>query len=107
MKIEHTKNALDDVLKAVADVAGSDTAALVLNHLELSRYAAEKLMEHEVSERAGDRYSHNKPHAGRYRRWGSNVSARATTCCFLGLRAEVDAVWQQGVVSSWRCGVDS
>jgi transposase-like protein len=29
-------------------------------------------MEHEVSERAVDRYSHNKPHAGRYRRWGSN-----------------------------------
>lgn len=72
MKIEHTKNALDDVLKAVAEVAGSDTAALVLNHLELSRYAAEKLMEHEVSELAGDRYSHDKPHAGRYRRWGSN-----------------------------------
>jgi hypothetical protein len=42
MKIEHTKNALDDVLKAVADVTGSDMAALVLNHLELSLYASER-----------------------------------------------------------------
>ncbi|MBU3742007.1 MAG: rhomboid family intramembrane serine protease [Candidatus Kapabacteria bacterium] len=29
------------------------------------------------------------------------VSARATTCCVLGLRAEVDLVRQQGVVASW------
>lgn len=37
MKIEHTKHALDDVLKVAAEVAGSDTAALVLNHMELTR----------------------------------------------------------------------
>jgi hypothetical protein len=29
------------------------------------------------------------------------VSTRATTCCVLGLRAEVDPVRQQGVVASW------
>jgi hypothetical protein len=39
MKIQHTKNVFDNVLKAVAEVAGSDTAVLVLNHLERSRYA--------------------------------------------------------------------
>jgi type I restriction enzyme R subunit len=36
-----------------------------------------------------------------------DASARASTCCVLGLRAEVDPVRQQGVVASWRCGVDA
>ena len=35
------------------------------------------------------------------------VSTRATTCCVLGLRAEVDPVRQQGVVSRRRCGIDA
>ncbi|MBU3680185.1 MAG: hypothetical protein FGM32_11385 [Candidatus Kapabacteria bacterium] len=36
-----------------------------------------------------------------------SVSARATTCCLLGLRAEDDLMRQQGVVASWRRGVDA
>lgn len=42
--------------------------------LHLLRHYAEmaRLMEEEVETLAGERYSRDKPHEGRYRRWGQN-----------------------------------
>ncbi|MBI2794156.1 MAG: transposase [Ignavibacteria bacterium] len=74
MSTKHTlkNNELEAAFSSMAGTTGDDTAALVLNHLELSRHAIEWLMQRETSERAGDRYSHNKPHEGRFSRWGIN-----------------------------------
>lgn len=45
----------------------------VLKHqLDLSRMLINDLLEDEVKSYAGPRYSHNKPHDGRYSRWGIN-----------------------------------
>lgn len=72
MSTKHTNPQVAAVIDAIAEVAGDETLSLVLNHLELSRHAAQHLMEREVAELAGERYSHQKPHGGRYSRWGSN-----------------------------------
>lgn len=45
---------------------------LVPNHLELSRRTAPQLIELATAEYAGARYSHDKPHEGRYSRWRVN-----------------------------------
>lgn len=72
MQTKHTNPEIAAVIDAIATVAGDETLSLVMNHLELSRHAAQHLMEREVVELAGERYSHRKPHEGRYSRWGSN-----------------------------------
>jgi transposase-like protein len=72
MSTKHTNPQVAAVIDAIVEVAGDETLSLVLNHLELSRHAAQHLMEREVAELAGERYSHQKPHGGRYSRWGSN-----------------------------------
>ncbi len=46
--------------------------ALLQHHLELARIFVGELLEEEVEEKAGTRYSHDKPHDGRYSRWGTN-----------------------------------
>lgn len=46
--------------------------AILENHLMLCQLFIRELFEEEVIERAGDRYSHTKPHEGRYSRWGYN-----------------------------------
>lgn len=46
--------------------------ALLQHHLELARIMVSEFLEEEVEEKAGERYSHDKPHGGRYSRWGTN-----------------------------------
>lgn len=72
MESKHTKADVASVMRALQEIAGDDMVGLVLNHLELSRRTASQLMELETAEYAGARYSHDKPHEGRYSRWGSN-----------------------------------
>lgn len=45
---------------------------LLQHHMELSRLLINEVLEDEVRQYAGERYSHDKPHAGRYHRWGWN-----------------------------------
>jgi transposase-like protein len=40
--------------------------------VKLARIFVSELLEEEVEEKAGERYSHGKPHDGRYSRWGTN-----------------------------------
>jgi transposase-like protein len=42
------------------------------HHLDISRMLVNDILEDEVKSYTGDWYSHDKPHDGRYRRWGSN-----------------------------------
>lgn len=45
---------------------------LIHNHLALCQILLNELLEEEVIEKAGERYSRSKPHDGRYSRWGFN-----------------------------------
>jgi transposase-like protein len=46
--------------------------ALIEHHMELARMLVREILDEEVCQLAGERYSRNKPYAGRYSRWGSN-----------------------------------
>jgi hypothetical protein len=66
-KTEKSKT-FDEVLK-------SDTItklALLKNQYEISMMLIQEILEDEIRHYAGDRYSHDKPHGGRYSRWGNN-----------------------------------
>lgn len=45
---------------------------LLINHIEMSKILANEIMNDEIEKLSGERYSHEKPHDGRYSRWGSN-----------------------------------
>ncbi len=45
---------------------------LLQNQLKLSQLLVESILETEVCELSGRRYSHDKPNEGRYSRWGTN-----------------------------------
>ena len=63
----HVKK-LRELLEAPLDVK-----RLVMQHYqEVVRLLAREFMEQEVEELAGRRYHRDKPHDGRYVRWGSN-----------------------------------
>jgi transposase-like protein len=66
---------IEAALSSLFEVITEETAPLILNHLELSRQAALTVMQQQAAEYAGDRYGHDKPHDGRYSRWGSNPSS--------------------------------
>lgn len=59
---------LSDVLRQGIDVK----LHLLQHHTEMARLLAREVMEDEVITRAGEAYDREKPHGGRYRRWGSN-----------------------------------
>jgi transposase-like protein len=42
------------------------------HHLDISRMLVNDILEDEVRNYTGDRYSHDKPYDGRYSRWGTN-----------------------------------
>ena len=42
------------------------------HHLDISRMLVNDILEDEVNQYAGYWYSHDKPHNGRYSRWGTN-----------------------------------
>ncbi len=53
--------------------SGIETKIAVLqNHFEMSLILINSILEDEVQRYSGERYSRNKPHNGRYSRWGSN-----------------------------------
>jgi len=53
--------------------SGIDTKLLLIkHHFELGLMLVNDLLNDEVIEHAGERYSRDKPHQGRYSRWGSN-----------------------------------
>jgi putative transposase len=45
---------------------------ILADHLQLAIIMFNQLMNEEVRQLAGERYSRDKPHEGRYRRWGTN-----------------------------------
>ncbi|HCN36249.1 MAG TPA: hypothetical protein DIS94_00865 [Bacteroidetes bacterium] len=45
---------------------------LLQNQIKLSQLLIENILETEVIELSGSKYSHNKPNEGRYSRWGTN-----------------------------------
>jgi len=45
---------------------------LLQNQIKLSRLLIENILETEVKEYSGTKYSHDKPNGGRYSRWGTN-----------------------------------
>jgi len=79
MRTKHTPQEakLEAAFASILETADDDTVALVLNHLELSRHAIDWMMEREVRDLAGERYSHDKPHDGQYNRWSSNPGSVA------------------------------
>ena len=46
--------------------------AMLESHLDICRLLVNEVLEEEVSALCGARYSHEKPHEGRYSRWGYN-----------------------------------
>lgn len=97
MKGKHTVERMDvdAAFASILETSSDDTAALVLNHLELSRRAIEWLMQRETADLAGERYSHEKPHDGQYSRWGSNPGSVAVG----GQRLRVDVPRVRDTVS--------
>ena len=49
--------------------------AIIRDILELGRIVATHVMDQEVTELAGERYSRDKPHGGRYSRWGTKTGS--------------------------------
>lgn len=62
------RQVLSDVLEHGLDVK----LHLLQHHAEMARLLAREIMEEEVTSLAGERYSREKPHRGRYCRWGCN-----------------------------------
>lgn len=56
------------LLKQPADVK----IAMLESHLDICRLLVNEVLEEEVTALCGARYSHEKPHEGRYSRWGYN-----------------------------------
>ena len=48
---------------------------LLQNQMKLSQLLIDSILETEVQELSGNRYSHNKPNSGRYSRWGTNAGS--------------------------------
>lgn len=46
--------------------------SLLKNYHEISLMLIQEILDDEIRQYAGERYSHTKPHDGRYSRWGSN-----------------------------------
>jgi transposase-like protein len=65
---EATCNTFREVLDQPLEVK----VHLLQHHIELSRLLINELLDEEVQEKTGPRYSHDKPHDGQYHRWGSN-----------------------------------
>ena len=59
---------------------------LLRHYAEMARLLAGEIMDEEVETLVGERYSRDKPHGGRYRRWGCNPGS----ICVDGERVPVD-----------------
>ena len=65
---EKSRNKLDWLLQQGIDMK----IDLIQNHLSICEILLNEMFEEEVIQKAGKRYSHNKPHDGRFSRWGFN-----------------------------------
>lgn len=63
----HKEN-LQWLLKQSTDVK----IAMLESHLDICRLIVNEVLEEEVTSLCGEKYSHDKPHDGRYSRWGYN-----------------------------------
>ncbi len=70
-RIHDTSN-LPESLRHVLESPLSIKMALIDHHMELARMLVREILDEEVCQLAGERYSRNKPLDGRYSRWGSN-----------------------------------
>jgi len=66
------KNENVKTISQLLEQESSTKLALVKHYVELAVLLVNELFEDEVSSLAGERYSRDKPHEGRYSRWGSN-----------------------------------
>jgi transposase-like protein len=48
---------------------------LLQHHAQMARLLAGEILEEEIESLAGERYSRDKPHKGRYSRWGTNIGS--------------------------------
>jgi hypothetical protein len=46
--------------------------SMLENHLDICRLLVNEILEEEVIALCGERYAHDKPHHGRYARYGTN-----------------------------------
>ena len=46
--------------------------SIVSQHMQIVQLVLNSILESEVSQLTGEKYSRNRPHSGRYNRWGSN-----------------------------------
>jgi len=47
---------------------------LISHHMEICRLMINSIIEQEVCDYTGEKYSHNKPHDNRYSRWGFGIA---------------------------------
>ncbi|NBB87923.1 MAG: hypothetical protein GVY12_17110 [Bacteroidetes bacterium] len=75
-----------ETLRQVLDQPIDVKLQLLQHYAEMARLLATEIMNEEVETLAGARYSRQKPHGGRYRRWGCNPGS----ICVDGERVPVD-----------------
>lgn len=66
------KNGKNKRIKALLNTNNEIKLALLKHQFEISIMLINDMLEDEVTQYAGERYSHNKPNKGRYNRWGTN-----------------------------------
>ena len=57
-------------LRWLIEQPGEVKMAILESHLDLCRSLVNEILEEEVATLCGAKYSHEKPHNGRYSRWG-------------------------------------
>ena len=68
----HDTSKLPESLRQALESPWEMKMVLIEHHMELARMLVREILDEEVNQLAGDRYSRNKPYDGRYSRWGSN-----------------------------------
>jgi transposase-like protein len=66
------KNGKNKRIKTVLNSSIETKLALLKHQFEISMLLIKDMLEDEVTQYAGERYSHKKPNKGRYNRWGTN-----------------------------------
>lgn len=72
MNRNHDTSNLPETLRHALESPLEIKMALIEHHMELARMLVREILDEEVCQLAGERYSRNKPYDGRYSRWGSN-----------------------------------
>ena len=72
MNLRHDTPNLPETLRHALASPLEIKMALIEHHMELARMLVREILDEEVCQLAGERYSRNRPYGGRYSRWGSN-----------------------------------